>query len=209
MHLLPRDLKFYDQFLAQSGLAFKAAAILHEAAASGGGRIADAARVLRDLEQQGDDLEHEVFRRLHKTFITPIDPEDIHVISVALDGVLDAIEAIGYRLHAYGYSQGPERMVKLAEVLENCTKELNALFETLNAEGIEKQEALTEHCERVNQLENESKLLAREAVADAFANQKDPVELMRQMAIYDHFEKAGDRCEDVADFIANVLAKHS
>jgi len=209
MHLLPRDVKFYDQFLSQSRLAVKASSVLRSAVESGGGRVAEAAGELRELERKGDDLEHEVFRRLHKTFITPIDPEDVQAIASALDRVLGGIEALGYRLNAYGFTQIPKRMQDLARVLEECTKALDAIFERLNEHGLEEQDPLTEQCARVNELENQSQTIVREGVTEAFAREKDPIELMKMNAIFEHFEMAGDRCEDVADLISNVLAKKS
>ncbi len=209
MRLLPLDVKFYDQLLGQASLAVEAAALLRAASETGGDRIGEASQRLHDLEHQGDDLEHEVFRHIHKTFITPIDPEDIQSISSALDRVTDAVEAIGYRLHAYGFTEVPERMQGLARVLEDCTKALQDIFATLNEHGVEQQEVLTAQCIRVNEIENQSQTLARDGVAEVFARVRDPIELMRLKAIYDHFEMAGDRCEEVADLIENVLAKNS
>ncbi len=209
MRLLPRDVKFYDQLLAQAKLAAEAAALLASAAETGGERIGESARRLHEMERQGDELQREVFRRIHKTFITPIDPEDIQSISSGLDRVTDSVEAIGYRLHAYCFTNSPERLRGLARVLEQCTGALSEVFSTLEAKGIEAQEVLAGQCARVKELESESQKLAREGVAEAFGKVDDPVELMRLKTIYEHFELAGDRCEDVADLIENVLAKNS
>jgi len=77
LQLLPKDVKFYDQLLEQSKLVLEAADVLRAAAQAGGTPLAEAWDRLREIEQKVDDLEHEVFRRIHKTFITPIDPEDI------------------------------------------------------------------------------------------------------------------------------------
>ena len=209
MQLLPRDLKFYDQLLGQSRLAVRAASVLRGAAQAGGPALAEASQQLRQMESEGDRLEQDVFRRLHKTFITPIDPEDIHGLSSALDRVLDAVEAIGYRLQAYQFMQIPERMRRLAGVLEQCTKSLDEIFETLNEHGLDQQDRLSEQCARVNQIESDSQNLAREGVTEAFAQERDPIQLVKLKTVYDHFEMAGDRCEDVADLIINLLAKNS
>lgn len=190
-------------------MAAEAAALLRSAADTGGERIGEAARRLHEMERQGDELEREVSRRIHKTFITPIDPEDIQSISSGLDRVTDSVEAIGYRLHAYRFTSLPERLRALARVLEQCTGAVREVFSTLEEKGLEAQEVLAGQCTRVNELESESQTLAREGVADAFANVHDPIELMRLKAIYDHFEMAGDRCADVANLITNVLAKNS
>ena len=171
--------------------------------------MAEASQQLRQMESEGDRLEQDVFRRLHKTFITPVDPEDIHGLSSALDRVLDAVEAIGYRLHAYQFMQIPDRMQKLAGVLEQCTKSLDEIFETLNEHGLDKQDRLSEQCARVDHIESDSQNLAREGVTEAFAQERDPIQLVKLKTVYDHFEMAGDRCEDVADLIINLLAKNS
>jgi len=122
---------------------------------------------------------------------------------------VNAIEAIGFRLHAFGFTTVPERVGKLSESLFESAKALLAIFETLNDKGLDKQEYLEEQCIRVNEIENRSHVLAREGLIEAFAQVHDPVELIKLKDLYERFEKAGDRCEDVADLIENVLAKAS
>jgi len=209
MQLLPRDVKFYDQLLGQASFAVRAANLLRGAAGGAGEPLRELASQLKQLEVGADDLKHEVFRRIHKTFITPIDPEDIQAIASALDLVVDSIEAIGYRLCAYGFRILPPRMGQLAETIYECTNALNAIFETLNAKGLEHQEFLIEQCIKVHEVENMAQTLARESVAEVFATETDPIELIKLKDVYEYFEKAGDRCEDVADLIENVLAKAS
>jgi uncharacterized protein Yka (UPF0111/DUF47 family) len=209
MQLLPRDVKFYDQLLGQASVAVRAANLLRGVADASGDSVRDVASQLKQLEVGADELKHEVFRRIHKTFITPIDPEDIQAIASALDLVVDSIEAIGYRLCAYGFRTLPPRMGQLAETIYECTTALNGIFETLNEKGLEEQESLIEQCIKVHEVENRSQTLARESVAEVFATETDPIELIKLKDIYEYFEKAGDRCEDVADLIENVLAKAS
>jgi len=132
MHLLPRDVKFYDQFLSQSELVMKAAHVLRDATSGGANRLEQAAVEIRDLERKSDEIEHEVYRRLHKTFITPIDPEDVHAITSGLDQALDGIEAISYGMSAYGLKEVPERVQKLAGVLASYAETLHNIFEALN-----------------------------------------------------------------------------
>ena len=98
MNLLPRDDKFYEFFLKQADIICQASRVLLEGVRIGNSRLAGAATEISVLEHRGDEVIHSIFTRLKQTFITPLDPEDIHNISSALDDVLDGIEDTAHRL---------------------------------------------------------------------------------------------------------------
>jgi predicted phosphate transport protein (TIGR00153 family) len=149
------------------------------------------------LEHRGDELIHEIFTRLNQTFITPIDPEDIHNISAALDNVLDGMEDTAHRLVSYHIDPIPPAMITLAEIVASCAKALKSAFEALEQEG-----PIMEHCIEINRLENEADLIGRSAVADLFNKEKDPITLIKLKEVYEFFENTIDSCEDVADVSA-------
>src|ERR1044072_7159839 len=122
MRLLPREEKFYHLFHKQVEIISEAARPLLDGVRSGNSRMAGAATEITVLEHKGDEVIHEVFRRLNQTFITPIDPEDIHSIASALDNVLDGIEDTAHRLVSYRIDPIPQNMVTLAEIVESCGK---------------------------------------------------------------------------------------
>src|SRR3954471_11866643 len=151
MRLLPREEKFYHLFAQQVEIIAQAATLLLDGVRSGNSRLAGAATEITVLEHKGDEVIHEVFRRLNQTFITPIDPEDIHSIASALDNVLDGIEDTSHRLVSYRIDEIPPSMITLAEIVASCATSMrNAL------DALEKNGGTQEHCIEINRLENEA-----------------------------------------------------
>lgn len=204
MRLLPREEKFYHLFHKQVEIISEAARLLLDGVRTGNSWMSAAATDITVLEHKGDEVIHEVFNRLNQTFITPIDPEDIHAIASALDNVLDGIEDTSHRLVAYRIEPIPPVMVTLAEVVAACAKEMHAALTALEANG-----STMQHCIEINRLENEADRIGRSAVADLFNNEKDPIRLLKLKEVFDYFEATVDSCEDVADVIQNVVVKNS
>jgi uncharacterized protein len=204
MRLLPRDEKFFHLFQKQVGIISEASRLLLDGVRSGKGRLAGAAGEILVLEHRGDEVIHEVFRRLNQTFITPIDPEDVHSIASALDDVLDGIEDTSHRLVSYHIDPIPPVMVTLAEIVASCAKAMQAAVEALEKNG-----HTMEHCIEINRLENEADRIGRSAVADLFDSETDPIRLIKLKEVYEFFEATVDSCEDVADVLQNVVVKNS
>jgi predicted phosphate transport protein (TIGR00153 family) len=204
MRLLPREEKFYHLFLKQVAIISEASRLLLDGVRTGNARMAGAATEIAVLEHRGDEVIHEVFTRLNQTFITPIDPEDIHSISAALDNVLDGIEDTSHRLVSYRINPIPPIMVTLAEIVAGCAKSLKSAFEELEKDG-----PIMEHSIEINRLENEADRIGRSAVADLFDKESDPITLIKLKEVYEFFENTIDCCEDVADVLQNVVVKNS
>lgn len=204
MNLLPHDDKFFGFFLKQVEIISQAAHVLTEGVRIGNSRLAAAATEISILERRGDEIIHAIFKRLNQTFITPLDPEDIHNISSALDDVLDGIEDTAHRLVSYGIDPVPRDMVELAGIVNSCAVAAHKAFEALEHKG-----PFLEHCIEINRLENEGDLISRSAVADLFQKQKDPITLIKLKEVYEFFEDTIDRFEDVADVLQNVAVKNS
>jgi uncharacterized protein len=204
MRLLPREEKFYHLFLKQVEIISEASRLLLEGVRKGNARATSAATEISVLEHKGDEVIHEIFTRLNQTFITPIDPEDIHNISSALDNVLDGVEDTSHRLISYRINPVPPTMITLSEIVASCSKALTAAFIALEADG-----PIMDHCIEINRLENEADGIGRAAVADLFDQEKDPITLIKLKEVYDFFEATIDRCEDVADVLQNVVVKNS
>jgi uncharacterized protein len=204
MRLLPRDEKFYQFFLQQVEIICKAADLLLEGARAGNAQIATAAVRIRDLEQQGDEVTHEVFVRLNQTFITPLDPEDIQSLSSHLDDVLDGIEEAVHRMVSYRLTTIPSVAVELCRIVKLCAEELRKAFDALST-GSESGEHLIE----INRLEEVADQLVRSAVSDLFQNEKDPILVMKLKEVYEFLEQTTDACEDVANALQTVTVKNS
>jgi uncharacterized protein len=204
MRLLPREEKFYHLFLKQVEIISEASTLLLDGVRSGNSRLMVAATDINVLEHRGDEVIHEIFTRLNQTFITPIDPEDIHNISSALDNVLDGIEDTAHRLVSYHINPVPTVMVTLSEIVDHCSASLKAAFEALEQNG-----PIMDHCIEINRLENDADRIGRSAVADLFNNEKDPIMLIKLKEVYEFFENTIDSCEDVTDVLQNVVVKNS
>jgi predicted phosphate transport protein (TIGR00153 family) len=204
MRFLPRQERFYQLFLDQARLIHSASGVLLEAVRRGQPRLVEAAAEIRKMEQQGDDIIHDIFTRLNKTFITPLDPEDIHSISSHLDDVLDGIEDAAHRIMAYQLDPIPPVVIELCEIIDKSAIGMLKAFEAL-----EKDDNLLDHCIEVNRLEGHADHIVRRAVAELFQKEKDPIALIKQKEIYEFLEATTDRCEDVADVLQNVVVKNS
>jgi len=204
MRLLPREEKFYGLFLKQVEIISEAARLLLDGVRAGNARMAGVATEINVLENKGDEVIHEIFTRLNQTFITPIDPEDIHNISTALDNVLDGMEDTAHRLVSYHIKTIPPNMGTLSEIVASCARALKAAFQALERGG-----SVMEHCIEINRLENEGDLIGRSAVVELFDKEKDPITLIKLKEIYDFIEATIDSCEDVADVLQGVVVKNS
>ena len=202
MRLLPRDEEFYGLFLRHIDKTVQAATLLAEAADSAD--VATLASRIQALEQEGDEIIHQIYVRLNRTFITPLDPEDIHSLSSSLDDILDGIEECMYRFVAYRIKPAPPPMTELCRIILLSVRTLERAFTALSRNA-----SLTEHTIEVNRLEQTADDIGREAVTGLFSTEKDCVQLMKLKEIYDLLEQTVDHCEDVADALQNVVVKNT
>lgn len=204
MRLLPREEKFFQFFLSQVALIREASSLLLDGARSGNAHLVQAADKIRALEQRGDEIIHEVFQALNKTFITPLDPEDLHSLASYLDDVLDAIEDASQRMVDYRIEPIPPMVIEMCEHIVACAQSMQAAFDALN-----RNEMLLDHCIEINRQEEIVDSILRQAVRNLFDSEKDPIRIIKYKEIYEFLETTTDRCEDVADALQNVVVKNS
>ena len=204
MNFLPREEKFYNSFISQAKLISEAAQILLDATRAGNTHLAAAQEKIEKLEQAGDEVIHETFRRLNQTFITPLDPEDIHSLSSHLDDVLDGIEDASYRMLVYRLEPMPEVAIRVCEKILACAKNLELAFIAMS-----NNEPLTKECIEINRLEEEVDKIVRKAIKDLFDNETNAIHLIKLKEVYELLETITDRCEDVTDVLENVIVKNS
>lgn len=204
MKLLPREDKFYQYFQQQASFINRAADLLVEGVATGNSHLATVALQIQRLESDADGVIHEIYTRLNSTFITPLDPEDIHSLSSHLDDVIDGIEDAVHRMLAYKIDPVPSTMVELCRVIQSCSKILAKAFDALA-----QNKPFFEHCIEINRLEGVADVLTRTAVADLFDKEPNPIMIIKLKEIYELLEQTTDWCEDVADALQNVHVKNS
>jgi predicted phosphate transport protein (TIGR00153 family) len=202
MRLIPREVRFFDYFEEQSQNIIKAAALLQELTHN----FADArakAHAIKEVEHQGDQITHEIVRRLNTSFITPIDREDIHALATRLDDVLDYIEAAAERLVVYRIKEPTSACRALADVIVTIAHATDRTIRCLRTMD----PGFHEHAVEVNRLENSADALLRDSLAALFDEQGDPIEVIKWKEIYETMEVVTDRCEDVANVIEGIILK--
>jgi uncharacterized protein len=204
MKFLPREEKFFALFLDQVRYISEAAVLLLKGAEAGNAHMAEAAEQIAVLERKADEVIHDVFRLLNQTFITPLDPEDIHSLSTHLDDVIDSIEEASHRMVIYNVDPIPPVVIEVCRNIVASAKSLEAAFGALNSNS-----KILDHCIEINRIEDVTDSLVRNAVRDLSANEKDPIQIMKLKEIYELLEQTTDFCEDVADALQNVVVKNS
>jgi predicted phosphate transport protein (TIGR00153 family) len=159
---------------------------------------------LKDLEHEGDRLTHRTIRSLNQTFLTPIDAEDIHALTTALDNVMDAIEASASRMVLFKIERPTAEALELAEIIVTAAEQLvKAVAHMPRLDDID------EYCIEINRLENAADDIYRKAISNLFGNSHSPMDVIKWLDIYENLESATDRCEDVANILESIGLKNS
>ena len=200
--LIPREVRFFDLFDQQSQNIIQASNLLHDLLH----QFTDArakTHAIKEVEHQGDQITHEIVRRLNTTFITPIDREDIHALATRLDDVLDYIEAAAERLVVYRIKEPTSASRAMADVIVQSAHAMDRAIKCLRTMD----PGFHEHAVEVNRLENSADNLLRDSLAALFEEQGDPIEVIKWKEIYETMEIVTDRCEDVVNVIESIILK--
>jgi uncharacterized protein Yka (UPF0111/DUF47 family) len=201
---LPRDDRFYDYLEGQADTARRAARALQ--GLKEGRPLQELQNVVQGLEHEGDKLCHEVEEALARTFVTPIDREDLQRLSSELDDILDLTNAAVRVATLYGVTAPTEPMLKLVDVLGSATEVLVGCIARLRRHAYAE---ILDDTKAVRALEKEADAVFRKAVSLLFQDERvDAKRLLRERAVLDDLENAVDRCEHVARTLANLAVKH-
>ena len=199
--LIPREERFFDLFVEDAANVLGAARML-EAMLRSYDQLERRAGEIRDAEHRGDEISHDIGRRLERTFVTPFDREEIHNLISALDDVLDWIEETADTFVLYRIEAPSAVAVQQASIIvRQCEVLHQALGHLRGFKGLE------EYWIEVHRLENEGDRLARTAIAGLFENEKDPIELIKWKDVYTLLEQTVDKCEDVANIVERIVVK--
>ena len=200
--LFPKSEDFFVLFKRQGGLVRKGCELLLDMMEHYENVEQKAAR-LKDVEHEGDLVTHELFEKLNRTFITPIEREDIHDLASGLDDVLDAVEGIGSRFVLFRVKQPTAEAITMARLVLQCGVQIEQAvthlreFKTLMTFSIE-----------INRIENEADAISRVVVAELFNGNHDPIDVVRWKELYGRLEAATDMSEDVANIIESIVLKN-
>ncbi len=201
--LLPRDVKFFDLFVADGENLELAAGRLVEMVDQFD-RLDERVVEIQGLEKRGDEIDREINRRLEDAFITPFDREDIHELTSRLDDVVDGIQAIAETLVIYDVARPTAESRRLAAIIGAQSVELLAALR-----GLDGLKGLEPHLKAVHDLEHEADGLSRAAVGRLFREARDPLEVIKWRDLYGALENTIDAAEDAAEAIERMNHKSS
>jgi uncharacterized protein len=171
------------------------------------GNLESRAERVKQIEHECDEITHAVVEGLHKTFITPIDRNDIYTLITKMDDIMDFVEAAADRLALYDIPTMTKEVGDLARCLVQSAEHVLGAVSSIRDLG--KPNGILQHCIEINRLENVADGLLRSALARLFREEKDPIAVIKWKEIYETLESATDRCEDVANIIEGVVLENS
>lgn len=206
--LVPKEMEFFDMLKGQSENVVSGAKefrrlIINYPKLSYKKRL-DFSNSIKDIETRGDELKHNILTNLEKTFITPIDKEDIHNIVLLLDDVLDLIDSVARRFVIFDIQRIDRYIKHLSENVVKATTEIDGGISDLR-----KLRNMKEFYIRMHGIENESDDIFHEALHSLFKNKKNSVDIIKYKEIYEFLEETADKCEDIANVIQSIVVKHA
>jgi len=204
--LLPREADFFGLFERHAALTVEGAKEMQRLVQGGQNIRALAARI-KEIEHETDVITHACVAKLHTTFITPFDRDDIHRLITRMDDVMDYIESAAVDVMLYELTEMTVPARELADVLVRSTE--SVAIAVAGLKRVKHSQVILDACIEVNRLENEGDEILRAAMAGLFRDAKDPLLVLKWKAVYEALEDATDRCEDVANIIEGVVLEHA
>jgi hypothetical protein len=197
------DRLFFETFDAMAGHAVEAATILEEMFRNGAPERASYAKRIKDIEHRCDERVHELVKALHRTFITPIDREDIHDLGANMDDLVDLIDAAASRTVLFKITGDIPDAADLARIIHRQAEEIRQAVTHLR-----ESDAILVRCRKINDLEKEGDSLYREAMARVFDSGKDPIFVIKAKEIIETLESATDTAERIAIILERIVLKN-
>jgi len=162
---------------------------------------------LKELEHEADGITHKTYERMHKTFLTPIDREDIYALVNKIDSIMDVIEATAIRIHMYKVKKPDDEIIKQAEILFQAIKKIKDIVHGLR--DMKNSKMILDGCVEINTLENAGDVVLRTIITELFIKEQDAIELIKWKEIFERIEEAIDVCEDVSNIVEGIVLKHA
>ena len=162
---------------------------------------------LKDLEYEGDEITHEIYLQVHKTFVTPFDREDIAALAQRMDDVMDYIEGASTAIRTYGITQPTSAARGLADLIRLQCIQLEKAISVIRHKG--RLKSILEQLKEINRLENEADSLFLNSMAELFRGDMNAVDIIKWRDIYDQLEEATDSAEQVAYVLEAIVLKHA
>jgi len=204
MRLFPREENFFNYFEELADKIEEGGKFFLDMTQNRDYSAAKVAR-LKELEHEADGITHKTYERMHKTFLTPMDREDIYALVNKMDSVLDIIEATAVRIHMYKVKKPDDEIIKQAEILLRAIKKIKIIVHGLR--DMKNAKMILDGCVEINTLENAGDIVLRNIIRDLFLKEQDPIELIKWKEIFERIEEAIDVCEDVSNIVEGIVMK--
>ena len=206
MRMIPKEEKFFDLFdelvnkIEEGGVLFLDMVEHYEYSEP---KIIK----LKELEHEADVITHKTYEKMHKTFLTPIDREDIYALVNKMDSILDMIEASAARMSLYKVKVPAKEIIEQAKILNTSIKKVKYIVHSMR--NMKNAKMIIDACVEINTLENEGDIIMRMTMTRLFEQEKDPIELIKWKEIFERIEEAIDVCEDVANVVEGIVLKYA
>ena len=200
--LIPREARFFQDFVGLSEEIRTGARALKQMMSDDPPDLGKA-DIIKDIEHACDGRTRTIIDRLNRTFVTPLDREDIHALAISLDDVMDAVDAAAAVSRLYKITHVRPGAKRLAEIICESTDRITEALQALEGRS-----GVLELAARVNQLEREADRVHQDAIVALFDEERDPISVIKWKEIFDFLEAATDRCEDVGNLLEGVVVKH-
>ena len=203
---LPKEYNFFALLEKQADYAVEAAKVFKGAVATGSITEETLAK-MQEIEHQGDEVTHSILDQLDKSFITPIDREDIHALAKEMDDITDMLCTISSRMKIYKIARTDKYLVEFGAIIEESVLGVLCAIKGLN--DLKNVKSILKACVEVNRLENAGDNKRDEALVALFENEKDPIAIIKWKEIYQEAETVLDICEDVTNIVESILVKNA
>ncbi|EPR26475.1 putative pit accessory protein [Geobacillus sp. WSUCF1] len=202
----PKKDVFFDMLFTISENVKEAAQYFVEYKIRGVSDLKEFARVMKEYERKGDSFIHELVVQLNKTFITPIEREDIHQLAMKMDDVLDGFEQCSARFEMFSFTDIDEHMVKFFDYIYQSTIEIVHALELLSHKKLLD---MRQHAIKIKDYETKCDEILRASIKNLFVTQKDPIKLIQYKELYEMLEEIADSCEDVANTLETIIMRNA
>ncbi len=202
--IIPQDKVFYNILKEQSKLVLEAATLFKEMLDQPNDYDENIKKMHR-IEHEGDEIVHKMIHKLHKSFITPIDQEDLSKLTSLYDDVLDFIDSVANRIFIFEIKKRDDTIIKFADIIEKQVREVNEALKQIQKM---KKDEIEKSFKKVHSLENIADDLHDDSMVMLF-KEKDPIRIIIMKEIYDFLEGITDKCEDVCLVIQDIVLKNA
>jgi len=207
---MPQEGRFFELFNLHANeivAAGKELVSLMRALGEGATDLRDHANAIDAIEKRGDDYARETIQLLHKTFITPLDREEIHHLISSLDDVLDLMQDAAESVSLYDIKAVTPEATQLAEICLQCCERVKSGVALLS--NMQNAATILKICDEIDHLESDADRVMRSAISKLFRTERDAVKLIKLKAIYELLETVTDRCEDVAKVMQGIVIENA